>query len=418
MMKRISRERLHSIGRALRRRALDDTGLAFTTIMLVVGVTSVALGAWGTGEAVNNKMTTDQAAEGLEQQAQQILDRTEGDDSPAAQDLRKNADTMQQAAGAMRSEANWDVTKNAVTLAVDTVTLPVNATTKLGKAAKFGWDFYSGTQLGQNAMNAVQDPGPDTSQSMQILQQAQFDKGGPTATDGSQPDYSANDPVDGFIFQTKTKVMNGEVSSMYPDADPTYVDDLSTSLVLDASIDDLSSPETEVSLQPGNPFTWDAVSGMTAKIDPANPSTGEMGQVQLTPEDQQALENGEKTQVVGQYYGTDGLEPVIVTGDPNSGLQTEFPLLPDQPVVNTDTNYKPDIDEMPDWWDGTVDSCPYLYVWDGGASGVPFTQNIKYFEMPLAGFLGFGPFALEYRAMYQFCRIFLKRGEEAPSGEA
>jgi hypothetical protein len=53
----------------------------------------------------------------------------------------------------------------------------------------------------------------------------------------------------------------------------------------------------------------------------------------------------------------------------------------------------------------------WQYVWDGGASGVPFTQGLRYFEMPLAGFLGFGPFALEYRSMYQFCRIFLRRGE-------
>ena len=32
----------------------------------------------------------------------------------------------------------------------------------------------------------------------------------------------------------------------------------------------------------------------------------------------------------------------------------------------------------------------------------PITQNIKYFEMPLLGFLGFGPFALELYAMYHF----------------
>lgn len=30
----------------------------------------------------------------------------------------------------------------------------------------------------------------------------------------------------------------------------------------------------------------------------------------------------------------------------------------------------------------------------------PITQNIKYFEMPILGFLGFGPFALELYAMY------------------
>lgn len=32
----------------------------------------------------------------------------------------------------------------------------------------------------------------------------------------------------------------------------------------------------------------------------------------------------------------------------------------------------------------------------------PITQNIKFFEMPILGFLGFGPFALELYAMYHF----------------
>lgn len=38
----------------------------------------------------------------------------------------------------------------------------------------------------------------------------------------------------------------------------------------------------------------------------------------------------------------------------------------------------------------------------------PITQNIKYFEMPVVGFLGFGPFALELFGMYHFS-VFLKR---------
>ena len=157
---------LRMFGRRFWLYASDDSGLAFVTIMAIVGVTSVVLGAWGTGEAVNNKMTTDQAAVGLEQQAQIIVQRTEGNDSDSAKALQQNAAIMQQAAGAMRDEANWDVTKNAVTLVVDAATLPLNATSKLGQAAKFGWDFYSGTQIGQNAMNAVQSPSPDTSESM------------------------------------------------------------------------------------------------------------------------------------------------------------------------------------------------------------------------------------------------------------
>jgi hypothetical protein len=35
---------------------------------------------------------------------------------------------------------------------------------------------------------------------------------------------------------------------------------------------------------------------------------------------------------------------------------------------------------------------------------VPFTKNLKYFEMPLLGLVGFPPFALECFAMYQFTR--------------
>lgn len=39
----------------------------------------------------------------------------------------------------------------------------------------------------------------------------------------------------------------------------------------------------------------------------------------------------------------------------------------------------------------------------------PFTPTIRIFEMPLAGFFGFGPFAWEYFAMYNFVRLFSRR---------
>ncbi len=38
----------------------------------------------------------------------------------------------------------------------------------------------------------------------------------------------------------------------------------------------------------------------------------------------------------------------------------------------------------------------------------PFMQDIKIFEMPVIGFLGFAPFAWEYFAMYNFSRLFLR----------
>lgn len=36
----------------------------------------------------------------------------------------------------------------------------------------------------------------------------------------------------------------------------------------------------------------------------------------------------------------------------------------------------------------------------------PFTRDVRIFEMPLAGFLGFGPFAWEYFSMYSLTRCF------------
>lgn len=40
---------------------------------------------------------------------------------------------------------------------------------------------------------------------------------------------------------------------------------------------------------------------------------------------------------------------------------------------------------------------------------VPFTQDIKIFEMPLAGFSGFGPFAIECFCMYEFLKGISKK---------
>ncbi len=61
--------------------------------------------------------------------------------------------------------------------------------------------------------------------------------------------------------------------------------------------------------------------------------------------------------------------------------------------------------------------CGFLWeFWNYWAAGrwvytVPFTENIRIFEMPLAGFIGFGPFALEMFTMYYFSiSLFGKEG--------
>jgi len=48
---------------------------------------------------------------------------------------------------------------------------------------------------------------------------------------------------------------------------------------------------------------------------------------------------------------------------------------------------------------------------------VPFTRNIKYFEMPLLGFFGFPPFALECFAMYHFTRRLLVLPQSTQSSQ-
>lgn len=39
----------------------------------------------------------------------------------------------------------------------------------------------------------------------------------------------------------------------------------------------------------------------------------------------------------------------------------------------------------------------------------PFMEDVKIFEMPVAGFLGFGPFAWEYFCFYHFCKLVRKK---------
>jgi hypothetical protein len=45
---------------------------------------------------------------------------------------------------------------------------------------------------------------------------------------------------------------------------------------------------------------------------------------------------------------------------------------------------------------------------------VPYFGNVKLFEMPLLGFLGFPPFAVECWAMYVFLRSFLVSRQRSP----
>lgn len=354
------------MGRTARDQALCDQGLIFTTIIATLGYGAVALGLVGTGVAVANKVTINESTDQMRIQAQTMAQRLEGNNSAQAQVLKQNAQIMQQAADKMDSDANWDLGVAVTSNALDAATFGVTSKSKAGyQAVKFVWDGYTGWQIGQTAFDAVDPPKPGTDEAIQMLQNAPRYQPGDES--GATPNYDSGSNVDGYIFQTQANVMNGEVSALYPDADPDLVQDLAQQLVIDYTLDQMSNPDTEVTLAGANPFLDVGVPAITSKVDPNQSINVEMGQVSVLPDDQTALSNGDKESVVGVYYGQNGLEPVIVSGDPGTGLQTEFTLLPDQPVVDTGSDYKPVIEDMPDWWDGTVDSCPYLYVFDGEA---------------------------------------------------
>ncbi|GAB4279814.1 MAG: hypothetical protein Kow0056_13490 [Coriobacteriia bacterium] len=344
----------------------DDSGLAFTAILTVVGVTSAVLGLWGTGEAVNNKITVNEATSQMRQQAQTIRQRTQGNDSQKAQVLRQNADIMEQAADKMDSQANWDVGVSVATNVMDAATAGITSKSKVGyQAVKFVWDGYTGWQIGDGALNAVDPPDPEVDEAVAILQSAPKFSEVQSQKDPATPSFPPDSNVDGFIFQTQTKVMMGEVAAVRGDADVSNLQDLSQALVLDYTLDQINNPDSEVSIGDSNPFLDQALPGLISKVDPSTSLPVDMGQIYVSPEDEAALKNGEKSQVIGQYYGVNRPEPVIVSADPSGGLESEFVLLDDQPVVSTNSDFTPEKEEMPDWWDGTVDSCPFLYVWDG-----------------------------------------------------
>lgn len=49
------------------------------------------------------------------------------------------------------------------------------------------------------------------------------------------------------------------------------------------------------------------------------------------------------------------------------------------------------------------------YAYASWTYNIPFFQNIKIFQMPVLGFLGFGPFSLEMFCMYYFTWYILKK---------
>jgi hypothetical protein len=285
-----------------------------------------------------------------------------------------NATKMQALADKTRTGANLDVAKNVSQTVYDAgaSAVPFTKLTKVGTAVKFGWDFYGGTQLGQSAIDAATDPPADISEFQKEIAAIDFGKV------GTKPPEASGDPVEDYILDAKIRAMANVVNSTLAnkkssgannDEYAALTRDLAFKLVLDMTVKDgPGTSEDEVTLPSfgDNPFKT-ALADEIKLIDPANPPTGPMGGIMLAPDDKTAFEAGDLDFAIGQYYGAQGLEPIIVSKDDKGALQSQLPLVNNAPVMATAPDYKPEQKALPSGWDGSVKSCPFLYAWNGTA---------------------------------------------------
>jgi|GEM_PF-3891496 len=146
-----------------RRKLRDESGFAITTLVLIIGVaSSVIVGGSSTAAAVMNRSDIQDATQQMDYVANDIRERTQGDDSPRAQELKAHADKMSAASAALMGAADKDVAVAIANNVGDAVLTPLQGG-KVITALKFGWDFKSGYELGDTAMKAwgVSDSGAD-----------------------------------------------------------------------------------------------------------------------------------------------------------------------------------------------------------------------------------------------------------------
>ncbi len=357
----------------------DDRGEPFTIgILGWLAITSLLsttiLGGSQVVASVKNKSDLDAATDQMRYEAGNTKTKLAGVDTSDAKILVDNADKMIVLADKTETGANLDVAKNVSMTAYDAALAGVqmDKLSKVGKAVKFGWDVYGGTGLGQAGIDAATAPSADISDLLKDINAIDYGKVG---AGKKVPPVSA---MEAYVLETKvralqnavaTTIANKKASGASDDEYAALTRNLALTMAKDIAID--AGPggnEGEVTLPSigDNPFK-SVMTDEVKLVDPANTPKGAMGGIMLSDEDKAAFEAGEKEFVIGQYYGANGLEPMIVRKNEAGALTSTLPLVKNAPPVATSPDYKPDVKTMPSWWDGTVKSCPFLYAWDGRA---------------------------------------------------
>jgi hypothetical protein len=181
--------------------------------------------------------------------------------------------------------------------------------------------------------------------------------------------------MDAAMQAAEHDAMVNAIDRVLPGRNPAQVQQLARVMLADIQAD---NPVTgrAIELAPGSKpggvapdaIFQDKVQRAVEKIDPGQKPAGPLaaGQIIVTPEDREALAAGRKVQVIGQYVGKNGLEPIVVKPGRGGRLEGQFVTYRGQPKVQFDQNLrqaKPA--DRPSDWDGTRPSCPYVYAFDG-----------------------------------------------------
>jgi hypothetical protein len=368
------------------RRLSDQSGFEPVTITILgwIAITSILsttiIGGSQVVGSVQNKQISDDASQYMRQGADTIVEKVGDRKDPTAMELLQTAKAERALADKTEAQANLEVWRNVSQTAYDAVlgAVPFSKLTKVGKALKFGWDFYGGTQLGQAAQAAVDidmTPRPDVVKLQKAAVAIETEKG------GEQAAAKTADHLGAYILDVKANAAQNDIEELVPNtklsgASSAEYDaltwDFAKTAVLDMETDAATAAaaggdEGEVSLPAigESPFKKSLAAELDL-VDPSNkPSVG-VGGVMLSPEDKAALKAGDKDAVIGQYVGKGGsLVPVVIRKDDAGKLKTEFSLIEEAPVVNTSAGFKPDVMELPSYWDGSRSSCPFLSAYDG-----------------------------------------------------
>ncbi|MBN2247403.1 MAG: hypothetical protein JW733_01750 [Coriobacteriia bacterium] len=205
-----------------------DDGFAITTILLIASVaTAVIVGGSSTTAAVMNRNDIQEATGHMQGVAADIRQRTAGDDSAQAREMRAHADKMDAVAGSLSGAADKDLLVAVTNNVGDAVLTPIQGGAVI-TAAKFAWDVKSGWELGDTAMDSwgITDPGADP-----LLAQLR----------GLEVPRDLSTPVEQAIIEAKLKGARAAVSGVDPGLAPDEVEAAATQLVLDVEVADDSA---------------------------------------------------------------------------------------------------------------------------------------------------------------------------------